>query len=259
MKKKQGLFLGICATVLIATAMPIISANQVHADTDSANGTATVEFQGGGLVLEQVPNFDFGYHYLGDGQVYPLLKSGTSADGTTQLGDRSLAVAATPDSTISSGWSVSVRYSSGTMPSGTYLLLTSKQVGQNNAGGGDNTYTPATIGVTSMDTNWRVKYYSGGLSTTDLNNIPTSSNGTVGVIPLGDATQDAVSVFGRTTGGPDTTLNSSVTTSGKVEYKYYFNALNSAYVFVPVGKQNAASAFTGTLEWTLQQGVPSDW
>jgi hypothetical protein len=239
--------------------VPAIHTTDVHADQDSASGTATVEFEGGGLVLEQVPNFDFGYHYLGDGQVYSLRTSGASADAATQLGDRSLAVAGTPDSTITSGWSVSVQYLSGSIPTGTYLLLTSKQVGQNNAGNGDNTYTPATIGTTTMDANWRVKYYSGGLSSTDLNNIPTSSNGTTGVVPMGGATQDAVSIFGRTTVAPDTTLNSGVTTTGKVEYKYFFNAMDSAYMFVPVGKQSTASALTGTLEWTLQKGIPSDW
>jgi hypothetical protein len=76
---------------------------------------------------------------------------------------------------------------------------------------------------------------------------------------MGGATQDAVSIFGRTTVAPDTTLNSGVTTTGKVEYKYFFNAMDSAYMFVPVGKQSTASALTGTLEWTLQKGIPSDW
>ena len=95
MKKRRWGFASICVTALIAAMVPAIHTTDVHADQDSASGTATVEFEGGGLVLEQVPNFDFGYHYLGDGQVYSLRTSGASADAATQLGDRSLAVAGT--------------------------------------------------------------------------------------------------------------------------------------------------------------------
>lgn len=260
MKKRRWGFLGICAAALFAAVMPAIQTTSVQADSDSATGTATVEFQGGGLVLEQVPNFDFGYHYLGSGQVYPLLHSGTSADSQTQLGDRSLAVAATPEAALTNGWSVSVRYSSdGTtgIPTGTYLLLTSTQIGQNNPGT-SNAYNTGTLGAAGIDSHWLDRHYQGGITSTDLNKIQTSSTGTIGVVPLGGTQTDTTSVFGRDIGTPDTTLNPAVTTTGKVEYKYFFNTQNSAYIFVPVGKQQTA-ALTGTLEWTLQKGIPQGW
>ncbi|ERL63709.1 WxL domain-containing protein [Schleiferilactobacillus shenzhenensis] len=268
-------FWGVSIAALAAltgAAVSLSNTQYVHADSDSASGTASVEFTGGTSLLE-VPNFDFGVQTIGGGELYPLLKTINSTSVAPSTSSRVIMVESTTakgTGTTPDGWKVSVGYvkpdgATNTMPADAALVFTSNSIGEYSSDPDSQAWyngVVTDIGKEGSvpDSHWKVNNYTGDVSASVVGAGLPGTSVTTGVLPF-NSTTTTYSLFGRDTNAPDVSLINQLDLSGSatMRYQYNFNQSKSAYIYVPRADQKIDQKNIGTLQWTLSPGVPGNW
>ncbi|WP_367368622.1 WxL domain-containing protein [Schleiferilactobacillus harbinensis] len=261
------------ALSLAAVALSVVPFNTVFAATSgeavlsgangnggtSAGGSATdgapasqsgdigVGFTQGDLILNQVPNFDFGYHTIGESATYDLLSAGnTPKPGNALTGDSASAAVLGRQLVVSdkrgtnTGWSVTVGVASpigsgATVLSGADVTFTSKNIQY-------GLWAP-TLGPKGevIDGSGGGYYFNNSGASGSIEGISAKTPVT---LPLDVATSGSDNVAQGIFGAP------AGATADPGTYALDFTDKTSAQISVPT-KSQKVGVYTGKLVWTL--------
>lgn len=262
-------------------ALPTSTPNSYNAtdNTDKVKDNSGISdfgvgFKPGVLTLDQVPNFDFGIHSLGEAGTIDLppavgVKTATGFKAFPMLGDASTSANASGSRSLivtdqtgsTSGWNVSVKVSEAltrtfnvaadgttTSASGAEVVpLTSALLAFNVVGSSDN--KNSNSGSAYMGT------YANGAFTPYAGDEAYSPNLIVGEgVIANPGIQTAVTLDAGVAGDAQTLLKvpGKTQTVSPGSYQLDFTKANSALLYVAPSKQQQG-IFKGELTWTLQQ------
>ncbi|MCI1851955.1 WxL domain-containing protein [Schleiferilactobacillus harbinensis] len=197
------------------------------------SGRIGIGFASGSLTLNQVPNFDFGYHTIGDNTTFGLLAPGEkpqAGDGKTSGATMGRQLVVTDQRDIRTDpWSVTVGVSQSIGLTGATLSLNASNISYGSWAGNDTALSSGGG-----------RYFESG----------TGNTAGLSASPVADLALDATP-----TPTPQTVF--SVADATKVDpgtYALDFSDQSTASIKVPLPAQKAGE-YTGTLVWTLSAGT----